>query len=160
VDHPSDEVVDRVRQVLEHAAAAPIAHARAQVSIQRVSDVYGEATYDCPVVVLTPVDPAAARVVVELQSDDLWWMNANDGPGTELPVSLERDRYALLASLVRAVVTGRYRHGPCTQEIRRHFRSSRQLHGWSETFDTDEGPFTSRHFGREVPSRERRFRAY
>ena len=142
---PSDEVVARVRQVVEEAAAAPIRAGRAEVAVRRLADVYAEATYDCPVIVLTPAEAEAARVVVEVQADELWWLIADGGPGTELYVGMTEDRFALLGSLVRAVVAGEYRHGPHTEERRRVFRSPRRLRGWFETFQTDDGPITSIH---------------
>ena len=98
--------------------------------------------------------------MVEVQQDELWWVNTDDGPGTELYVGMNEDRYALLGSLIRAVVAGDYRHGRCIEDVRRLFRSPRKVRGWFETFDTDQGPRTSRHFGREVPEQERRFPPY
>lgn len=160
VFRPSDQVVARVRQVVEEAAAAPIEAGRAEVAVRRLVDVHGETSYDCPVVVLTPVDPDAAGVVVEVQDDELWWVHANDGPGTELYNGMNEDRDAILGSLVRAVVAGRYRHGPCTEVVRRLFRSPTHTRAWSETFETENGPITSRHFGRDAPSREYRFGPY
>jgi hypothetical protein len=149
-----------VRQVVEETAAAPIQAGHAELAVGRLADLVDDSSYDCPVVVLTPVDPDAARVVVEVQRDDLWWVRAADGPGTELYVGMKEDRYALLGSIVRSVIAGRYRHGPCTREVRRLFRRPRQLAGWYETFETDDGLLTSRHFGREVPAREHRYTPY
>jgi hypothetical protein len=111
-------------------------------------------------VVLSPLDPEAARVVVEVQDRELWWMNTDAGPGTELHAGMKDDRYALLGALVRAVVAGRYFHGPYTEAVRGLFRT-RRLTGWTETFITDDGPFTSKHFGLDdVPGVERRFAPY
>jgi hypothetical protein len=156
----SDHVVARVRVVVEEAAAEPLRAGRAEVASARLADVYTKIEYDCPAVLLTPGNPHAAQVVVEIQGDDLWWVTTDDGPGTELHVGMKEDRYEVLESLVRAVVAGRYRHGPCIDEMRRLFRSPRRIHGWCETFDTEDGPRTSRHFGREVPAGERRFQPY
>jgi hypothetical protein len=156
----SSEVVRRVRQVVERAAAAQIETGGAQVTVGRLADFFPDGDYDCPVVVLDPANPDAASVVVELQGDELWWLNTGDGPGTEFYAGMKEDRYELLGRLVRAVVAGDYRHGPCVDEQRRLLRSPRQVHGWFETFDTDQGPQTSRHFGREVPRQERRFAPY
>jgi hypothetical protein len=157
---PSPEVVRRVRRVVEEAAAPQIESGRAGVAIRRLGDLVIQGEYDCPVVVLTPTNPEAASVVVEVQQDELWWVNTDDGPGTELYVGMKEDRYSVLGSLIRAVVAGEYRHGPCIDEVRRLFRSPRKVHGWFETFDTDQGPRTSRHFGREAPIQERRFLPY
>jgi hypothetical protein len=131
-----------VRQVVEEAAATAVQDGRAEVAW----------AHDPPRVVLTPAAPGAARVVVEVHQDELWWVLAGDGPGTELYVGMEGDRCALLRSLVEAVVAGRYRHGPVTERGR--------ARGWFETFDTEDGPFTSRRFGSEAPSAERRFAPY
>jgi hypothetical protein len=147
-------------RAVETAAARPLDAGSAEVALRRLADVYEGGAYDCPVVVLTPVRPGAARVVVEVQDEALWWVHAADGPGTELHAGIEGDRYELLASLVRAVVAGHYRHGPGAERVRRVFRPTALRHGWFETFDTDDGPFTSRHFGREAPSRESRFVPY
>lgn len=142
-------MVDRVRRVVEDAAAGALTEGLAEAAVRRLAEVHEAVQYDCPVVLLAPANPAAARVLVEVQDDELWWVIAGDGPGTELYVGMEGDRYELLGSLVRAVVAGRYRHGPAAD-------------GWFETFDTDDGPFTSRHFGRNAraPSREARFAPY
>jgi hypothetical protein len=153
-------VVARVLQAVQAAAAEPIETGRAEVAVRRLTEMYEDASYDCPAVVLTPVRPGRARVLVEVQGDALWWLHAGDGPGTELHAELEGDRYEVLASLVRAVVAGRYRHGPCTKQVRRVLRSPALRRGWFETFETDDGPFTSRHFGCEVPPGVSRFAPY
>ena len=145
--------MSRVRRVVEEAAAEAVGAGRAEVGVRRLADVYEGGSSDCPVVVLTPVRPGAAQVVVEVQDDELWWVNTDGGPGTELDAGMEGDRFETLGSLVRAVVAGRYRHGPGTEEVRLIPRSPALRHGWFETFETEDGPFTSRHFGREAPPR-------
>src|SRR5687767_9646041 len=80
---------------------------RAEVAVCRLADlVEGDAAYDGPAVLLTPVDPEAAPVVVEVQQDDLWWVSVADGPGSELHADMETDRFALLGSMVRSVLQG------------------------------------------------------
>lgn len=160
MQQPSPEVVSRVRRTVEEAAAPQIESRRAAVVVRRLADLVAQSEYDCPVVVLTPTNPEAPSVVVEVQQDELWWVNTDDGPGTELYVGMKEDRYAVLRSLIRAVVAGDYRHGPCIDEVRRLFRSPRKVRGWFEAFDTDQGPRTSRHFGREVPRQQRWFPPY
>lgn len=160
VSEPSDEVVARVRQVVEDAAGTAIAAQRAHLAVARLADLSKRPEYDCPVIVLTPTNREAARIVVEVQLDALWWVGVADGPGSELYAGMKEDRYALLGSMVRSVVEGRYRHGPCTTEVKRLLRPSRQLEGWYETFETEDAPFTSRHFPRAAPTKERRFRPY
>ncbi len=157
---PCPEVVSRVREVVEDAAAEQIESGRAVVAVRRLADLFAHAEYDCPVIALTPTNPHAARVMVEVQRDELWWVIADDGPGTELYDAMNEDRYALLGALIRAVVAGRYRHGPCTEEVPQLFGTPRKVSGRFETFDTDQGPWTSRHFVREGPPVERRFSAY
>jgi hypothetical protein len=153
-------VVTRVAEVVKEAAARAIGDGRATLSIKRLSDLHDDAEYDCPVVVLSPLDPDAARVVVEVQDQELWWVNTDAGPGTELYAGMKDDRYALLGALVRAVVAGRYFHGPCTESVRGLLRT-RRLTGWTETYITDDGQFASRHFGLDdVPGVERRFAPY
>jgi hypothetical protein len=90
MQRPSDEVVSRVRQVVEEAAAPQIESGRAAVAVRALADLVVDGEYDCPVVVLTPTNPDAASVVVELQGDELWWVDTDDGPGTELYLGNER----------------------------------------------------------------------
>jgi hypothetical protein len=162
---PSDDpVVARVLDVVERAAELALASGQAQLTVSSVGKLYGAGPDDDnPAIVLTPRRRDAARVVIEVHGDEDWWVTAGDGPGTELYAGIERqhgDRYALLEALVRAVVDGRFRHGPCSKEFPRLFRAPRVMRGWCETFDTDDGPFTSRHFGPEPPPHERTFAAY
>jgi hypothetical protein len=159
VDEPTS-LVTRVAEVVKQAAAEALSEGRATLSIKRLSEVYDDAEYDCPVVVLSPRDPNAARVVVEVQDHERWWVTTDGGPGTELHASGKADRYALLGALVRAVVAGRYFHGPCTKAVRGLFRT-RRLTGWTETYLTDDGPVSSEQFGLgNVPALERRFAPY
>ncbi len=158
---PADEVVARVRQVVADAAAPAIREGRAEITVCRLAELAEGTVYDCPAVLLEPLRREAAQIVVEVQQEDLWWVDVADGPGTELHGWIGRDRYALLGSLVRAVVAGGYRHGPCIREVKRLLRSPRQLKGWSETFEIEDEPFTSQHFGSEGgPAQERRFSPY
>jgi hypothetical protein len=157
---PSDDVVARIRQVIEEAAGSAIADGRAELVAARLADLVERPAYDCPVVLVTPKNPEAARILVEVQDDDLWWVGVADGPGSELHGSMKEDRYALLGAIVRSVAARHYHHGPCTEEVRRLFRPPRQLEGWYETFESEDAPFTSRHFGRGAPAKERRFRPY
>ena len=158
--------MNRVHAVVADAAGPALAAQRADLSIREMSELYEQPSYECPVVVLTPITPDAAALSVEVQADDLWWVIAADGPGSELHSGIEKthgNRYALLGSLVAAVVAGRYRHGPCTERVPRllpRLRGFRESHGWCESYETDNGPFTSRHFGRPAPLRERRFAPY
>ena len=110
---PAEEVVVRVRRVVEEAAAGPLGTGGAEVTVGRLADVYQGPSYDCPVVLLTPAMADAARVVVEVQDDESWWVTVADGAG------------------YRAVRVG-----------------------------TDDGPYTSRHYGREGPATESRFAPY
>jgi hypothetical protein len=160
VFEPDETVVARVRQVVEDTAHAAIAKGRASVSVTRMTDLVGDSEYDCPVVVLTPQNPQAAQLSVEVQLDDLWWVHAGDGPGSELYVGMKQDRYAVLAAMVKSVVEGRYRHGPQTGSAKRIFRTPRTLRGWIETFEGEQSPFTSEHYGRGAPETERRFQTY
>jgi hypothetical protein len=89
-------VVARVAEVVQEAAAGAISGGRATLSIKRLSDLYDDAEYDCPIVVLSPLHPEAARVVVEVQDRDLWWVKTDAGPGTELRTGMKDDRYTLL----------------------------------------------------------------
>ena len=157
---PSDDACARVHQVVTDAARPELKAGRSELAVGRLADLLEDPDYDCPTVVLTPVDSDAARIVVEVQEDDHWWVNVADGPGTELHAEMNEDRYALLASMVRCVVAGRYRHGPCTQQARRFFRAPRTSVTWCETFEIDNAPLTSRHVGRAPPASERRFRPY
>src|SRR5918994_1188289 len=109
MQQPSPEIVSRVRRIVEDAAAPQIEGGLAAVAIRRLADIAAQAEYDCPVVVLTPTNPEAARVLVEIQQDELWWVSTDQGPGTEVYAGIKEDRYTLLASLIRAVVAGDYR---------------------------------------------------
>lgn len=79
----------------------------------RVSSVRREhgpgADYDCPVVILEPANPAAARVAVEVQDGPTWMLMAGGGPPYEFFGSTE-DWEPRLSALVRCVVTGQYEH--------------------------------------------------
>lgn len=156
---PLLEEAQRVYKTVRAAAAGPCDGGRAELSLTSARRLYGAGDYDCPVVVLSPVNPGAARVVVEVQEGDVWWLITDDGPGTELYAGTERDRHAQLDALVRAVVSGRYTHGPGSERRMGIFRR-RVLRGWGETFETEDGPFTSEHFGRGAPDRLREFVPY
>jgi hypothetical protein len=159
----TDPVVERVRVTVEQAAEDALACGRAKLEVRQLSDLYEDPQYECPVVMLTPTDEQAAAVVVEVQEDDHWWLSAGEGPGTELHADIEADhgdRYTLLRRLVAAVVAGRYQHGPTAEQVRRLWRSPIERSGWRETYETERGPFSSTHFGREVPREARRFAPY
>ena len=149
----------RVMETIRTAAADALQAGRAELTVTTSREAYGDAEYDCPVVMLSPVNPKAARVLVEVQEKDAWWLLTGDGPGTEFYPGMERDRHEQLAALVRAVVAGRYTHGPVRQTTKGIFRI-RALGGWGETFETEDGPFTSRHFGRAGPEQPREFDPY
>lgn len=153
------EEAQRVYETVRVAAADALASGRARLKLTAVSELYEGALYDCPVVQLTPANPAAATVLVEVQQPDVWWLKTGDGPGTEFYCGMERDRHEQLAAVVRAVINGRYSHGP-VQETKRGFFHARTLGGWGEVFETEDGPFTSRHFGEGAPESQQSFAAY
>ncbi len=115
---------------------------------------------DCPVVLLTPKNPEAARFGIHVHQDDSWWISAADGPGTEVRDDMKEDRHLLLERLVRSVIQGHYRHGPCTREVKRLFRPPRLLEGWYELFETERERVSTRHFGLGAPAAQRRFEPY
>jgi hypothetical protein len=99
--------LQRVVATMRDAAREPLEVGAATLTVSSVKEVYGTASvYDGPVVVLTPRNRAAARVVVEVQGEALWWLDAADGPGYEAYAGTPEDRYALLKRLVEAVVRG------------------------------------------------------
>ena len=105
-------VVERVLEAVREAASEPLEAGVAELTISSVKEIHGpSADYDAPAIVLTPREPAAARVVAEVQDGDLWWLSAGDGPGFELHAGMREDRYVLLERLVKAVVSGDYEHG-------------------------------------------------
>jgi hypothetical protein len=86
---PSSEALARVRQVVADAAAVPIQAGRAELAVGRLADLVEQPDDNCPVVILTPVDPDAARIVVEVQADELWWGERRRWPATELYVGMK-----------------------------------------------------------------------
>jgi hypothetical protein len=102
------EVIDAVRE----AAGAPLEAGAAELSMSTVKELYGaDADYDAPVVVLAPRNEAAARVTIEVQHGEVWWLQGADGPGFEFYAGMREDRYALVRTLVRAVIAGEYEYG-------------------------------------------------
>ncbi len=105
--------------------------------------------------VLTPRNPAAASLVVAEQAGGEWQLDIRDGIGYEFMAgkdgrdSLGRDGYELLASLVRAVVTGRYRWEWREEQQRLMLRPWRRrtVPTWVGIFDTDSGVIAVRHYG-------------
>ena len=148
----------RVYETVRSAAANVLDAGRAGLSLTTSRRLYGRTDYDGPVIVLSPTNPEAARVVVEVQQTDVWWLLTDDGPGTELYAGMKRDPHEQLHALVEAVM-GRYTHGPLRQHTKGIFRS-RVLRAWAETFETADGAFTSKHFGRAVPDVPRAFAPY
>ncbi len=159
VDEAIQEEARRVYGTVRAAAADALESGRAGLKLTAASEVYEGAQYDCPVVLLTPANLAAATVLVEVQQPDVWWLMAGDGPGTEFYPRMERDRHEQLGALVRAVVNGRYSDGP-VQDTKRGIFRARALSGWGATFEAEDGPFTSRHFGKGTPEARRQFAAY
>jgi hypothetical protein len=103
---------ERVLEAVREAAQRPLDEGAADLRLSTVEELYGpDADYDCPVVVLTPRRAASARVTVEVQDVEQWWLAAGGGPGYELYAGMQRDRYALLRKLVAAVVAGQYEDG-------------------------------------------------
>jgi hypothetical protein len=152
------EEAKRVYETVRSAAAGALDAGRAELSLTTSRRLYGDSDYDCAVILLSPTNPEAARVLVEVQQTDMWWLLTDDGPGTEFYAGMNRDRHAQLHALVEAVVMGRYTHGP-VREKAKGIRS-RVLGGWAETFETEDGPFTSKHFGQVVPDALRAFAPY
>jgi hypothetical protein len=141
--------VQAAHGAIAQAAASLVKDGRAQLDVTAIARVYaGDGGADTPAVVLTPLKRGAARVVIEIQRPDLWWLNAGDGPGTELPIrrALTGDIVDDARLLVDAVVAGRYSHEVCIEQSRAR-QGKGPVRAWSETFVTENGPVTSRHFG-------------
>ena len=140
-----DDLVAETQRVLEavrEAARRPLEEGAAELRIASVRELYGtDAAYDWPVVLLNPRRPSAARVTVEIQDLDQWWLAGADGPGYELYAGMQRDWYALLGKLVRAIVAGHYEYG--WQERRRRLLllrpwRHRAVHVWVARFGRGE----------------------
>jgi hypothetical protein len=142
------ETVRRIERVLRRVADEPLAAGRARLQVLSGSAPDGQGEGNCPSVILQPTNPCAARITVEVQAVDLWWLLVADGPGTEFYVRMPDDRYALLARLCASVIAGRYSHGP--------------LDGaWQETFKWLDGDFSSSHRGRfGIPPATQHFARY
>jgi len=104
-------VAREVLEVVRSAARQALDDGAARLELTTVAERYGPGVdHEGFVVVLTPEHPRAARVVVELQHRDLWWLTAGDGPGLELSQERREDRVALLTRPVQGVVAGSYEH--------------------------------------------------
>ena len=76
----TERAVDAVRS----AAADVIDAGYAELGVSTVTSLWsGDVEYDTPVVVLTPRDPAAARVRLEVQYAGIWVLSAANGPHME-----------------------------------------------------------------------------
>jgi hypothetical protein len=71
--------------VVREAAADALAGGAADLAVSTVTELYGGGGEfdDYPVVMLTPRNPAAAEVRIEVQ-DDIRWFSADDGPTLDL----------------------------------------------------------------------------
>jgi len=127
---------DKAVAVVRASAASSLCSGTADLAIKRSGDLWN----DCrgtPCVVLSPKNPLAARVVVELQLASLWMAYFGEYPGIEL-VGGDEEAPATLAPLITAVVQGRY-----LERASREARLGRR--SWEAIFDTPEGRLVYRH---------------
>jgi hypothetical protein len=164
-DYDLSNVVEKVVESVREAANEPLDAGAAELTTSSVKELYGaDAVYDAPAVVLTPRNPTAARLIVEVQAEDLWWLSAGDGPPFEFAVGMREDRYSLLKRLVHAVVSGQYEYGWEHRHRRLLLRPWRRrtVRVWVATFGPDGHPVTTEHWAdpRGKDPARRSFAAY
>lgn len=152
--------------MVREAAAEVLRTGAAQLTSTTVKELYGPGSaYDAPVVILTPRNPRAARVVIEGEEDAPSWLTAADGPGVEFYEDDSAERLRQLSALVTAVIGGGYEDEWRIGRRRRFLRPWRwrEVPEWAATFHTAAGPVSTHHFGvqpaEDVP-RARRFEPY
>lgn len=124
--------IERLRGIIAEASRTAVDAGAATLSITSARQLFGgDASYDVPVLALTPRREGAAAVTLEVYDDNTWVLTAGAGPPVEFTAHNE-DPTALLRDLVSAVVRGQY-----VSTCRRHPQAWEEV-GW---FDTRFGEF-------------------
>jgi hypothetical protein len=157
------EVEREVAATVGRAAAGALSSGAAELTTTTVVERHGgDASYDAPVVVLTPRNPRAAAVVVEVQDPELWMLSAGDGPPYEFYTGMSGDWHELLHDLAEAAVAGRYRIERREEWLRLLLRPwrRRRLEGTAAVFETARGVEATTHFGGASFGAPREFEPY
>lgn len=102
----------RVIDVIRDEACEALDRGAARLTTTTAKELYGsDSVYDAMIVILEPANPRAARVVIELQDTEQWWLSAAGGPPYEFYPGLD-DRFERLRHLVAAVVAGGFEQRP------------------------------------------------
>jgi hypothetical protein len=163
--HDSAEF-QRVLETIRDAAGDAIVSGSATLEVTTVKALYGpKSAYDAPVAKLTPRNPRAAGIIIEVQHPNVWWISAADGPGFEFADDRPETWLDQLRDMVAAALAGAY-EDEWRERPRRRLLVPwlwRAIPEWRGTFHASSGPISTSHIGYERPEgapRKRRFEPY
>ena len=114
----------RVIEAIRDEAGEALDRDAARLTTTTVRELYGsDSPYDALVVVLDPANPRAARLVIEVQDAEQWWLSAADGPPYEFYPGM-KGHFQCLRRLVEAVVAGDYEQRPAREWVESVFHTS------------------------------------